>query len=189
MSFTNDETEEWTVEELISQDDDEFAEAVTEDLLYTISRGSPFQDKLIVERTLDALLDRFEFVSETLRRKARDPLIAPENIESTQRFLYLLRHSINVTERRSLRLLPPRSREISAWKNVLNQVLDEIEGDEVLDRVLDEISLPFYSFQRTMTLREWLTIRRDKDPSRMPAHRLAPEAALPPATPDYRVVA
>lgn len=153
-----------TVESLDAMDDDDFTEAVTEDLSWTGSIRSPFQDPALIRRTLATLEQRAHFVEENLRKKAEDPNVSADNFARTASFRRHLLVVIETVERQLRWQEAKPAREISGWKALLNEVLDEIEGTE-LDDVLDEINAPYAD---GISLRTWIERRRAKDPSRIP---------------------
>ena len=162
-NFTD--SEEPTVEELLALGEPDFIDEVTVDLTYTARADSPFQDERLRERTLDALTEHLWQTNARIQKRAEDPACTSEQFSSTLGFRKLLLYAIFQTERRIERSAHPNRRSVSLWKDELNTVADAIEGGPA-DHVLDEIQLPFPT--GTMTLRDWLDIRRTKEPSRVP---------------------
>ena len=149
-----------TVDELEALGESDFYEEVMEDLNFVRAAGSPFKDPRVVDRTHAALVDRLGFITESIVRKREigaDPTAAIRLRRHVISVLYAIEKAIEWRK-------AGKTRELSAWKDTLNKVLDEIEGDEEFDDILDEYSTPF----KGMSLRDWLEVRRVKDPSRIP---------------------
>lgn len=163
--MSEENQDEYTVDELLAMDDDQFREAATEDLYYTGSWESIFQDRRVIARTHLALMDKLGFANEVLVRKAADPMGDPRTYERAATFCRHLTVVVNILDKQMTWLQGVKAREVSAWKELLNKVLDEIEDDEEFDDVLDEFEIPF---RTNMTLRSWLQARRAKDPKRIP---------------------
>lgn len=165
----------YTVEQLLAMSDDTFHNAVTRDLKANGRSGSPFQDPQVIDRTYEALLEHLWTTDATMQRQAEDPKISAEHFARTRAFR---RHILTVADLTDLRIRRRRSSagESAAWRKLLNEVLDEIEGGPE-DAILDDLSIPFPGRRGTdepaLTLREWLETRRIKDPSRMPVKELA----------------
>lgn len=158
----------YTVDQLTEMDDEAFNRAVTENLRANGRQKSPFQDPSVAERTYCALLEQLWTTDAVMKRYAEDPEISAEHFARTVSFRHHLLGVMEITERR----ITWRSRNAGpAWRALLNDVLDEIEGGPD-DALLDEMQIPFPGRRGTkeesLTLRQWLEVRRVKDPSRIP---------------------
>ncbi len=160
---------EYTTDELIAMGDDRFADAVVENLHHAGAYKGPFQHPDVRARTLLALIEKLWFTDSQIEKQAEDPTYSIERYEKTLAFRRHLLAVVDLTERRISFDVPARVREASAWKQVLHEVLDEIEGGPD-DDILDEFDIPFVE---DLSLRSWLDIRRVKDPSRVKAKVVA----------------
>lgn len=157
-----------TVEELLALDDRTFADEASEDLEYTAGHQSPFQDPLVIRRTLTALLEKVWFADQTLHKYADDASVTAERYEATARFRRFLLSVVDITERRLTWMDGGHARQASAWKKILHEVLDALDGGPE-EWILDEFKIPFHN----MTLKAWREIRRVKDPRRVPVKEVA----------------
>lgn len=157
-----------TVEELLAISDGDFRAEATEDLEYTGAHSSPFQDPQVIRRTLTSLIDSLWFVDASVRKQAVDPRVDATKYERTLAFRRHLLSVIDITERRAEWAAGPTARQISAWKQLLHDLLDALDGGPE-EWVLDDLKIPFDN----LTLRAWREIRRVKDPRRVPAKEVA----------------
>lgn len=171
-NIANDD-EDYTVEELLEMSAGEFKEAVTEDLNYTGETASAFQDKRVVGRTLDALRTALWNVDQSLERNKNNLEYSDDKWDSAAVFRRLVIFTLNVTQNRVENTAGTNAQIGRMWRSKLHAVLDEIEGSE-LDHLLDDMRPPFTG---EMTLREWLLVRRAKDPHRIPERHEGERAA------------
>lgn len=175
-----EEDDDYTVDELLAMDDEDFADAVTEDLVYAGRHSSPFQAPELARRTLTVLVERVWFIDAVLQRNADNAEYSAERWEKSLAFRRHLLSVIDVTERRIRWMEGGGVRETRKWKALLNELCDEIEGSS-LDWLLDEFTIPFREWRSggevpdgpKMSLRMWLEVRRVKDPSRIPERAVA----------------
>ncbi|MGO2150822.1 MAG: hypothetical protein ACTH32_06430 [Microbacterium gubbeenense] len=165
MTFT-------TVESLINLDTQSFTQVVTDDLSLVGNAHGPFQDAKVIDRTYGALVERLSFVNETLAHKAEDPNVTPIEYARTQRFRRHIIAVLNTVERQMTWQQGVKAKQLSRWKDLLHKICDEIEGDEEFDDILDDadFQVPYGAGpgQGTfLSLRDWVAIRRIKDPSRV----------------------
>lgn len=164
-----------TVESLLDLEDEEFVDAVTDDLQLAGGAHGPFQDGRVIDRTYAALIERLGFVNETLRHKAEDPKVTPIEYGGALKFRRHVLTVLDAVERQMTWQQGVNARYLSKWKNLVNMLCDEIEGDDIFDEVLDDDDFRIPHGRGgggpRLTLREWLEVRRIKDPSRVPAYR------------------
>jgi hypothetical protein len=163
-------TAEYTAPELLAMDDEDFAEVVTDDLKYTASHSSPFQDPEVIRRTLTALIEHLWYIDSVIAKRAEDPNCSAEVYQKTIAFRRHLIASIDLTERRVTWLDGHDARKVSLWKKHLHEVLDQIAGSAE-DALLDEMTIPFPT--GPLSLRAWREIRNVKDPSRVVKQEVA----------------
>jgi hypothetical protein len=164
--YPNTDTE-YSINDLLAMSDERFGAAATANLHATTRWKSPFQQPDIVQRTLHALVEKLWFTDSQIGKKAEDPTYPIEQYERTLSFRRHLLASIDLTERRASN---GRQKEAQAWRALLHEVCDEIEGDDVFDEILDEFFIPFAGERDggpKITLRQWIEIRRIKEPSRV----------------------
>jgi len=158
-----------TPETLIQMNDRDFEELACENLYTTAAWQGPFQHPTVIHRTLSALSMRLSFTDSFMDRVADDPEYPAMKWKAAEKFRAHLVATISNTERR-LEFLPHSRRVERIWKKIVNEILDELEGSE-MDWILDEFNLNEY-FGETdglnMSLREWLDVRRVKNPNRVP---------------------
>lgn len=169
--MSNEFDDDYTTAELLGMDDEEFADAVTEDLAWTKASESPFQDAEVIRRTIAALVSKIHFADATLDRQAEDPEVSAKRFDGTASFR---RHLIAVLDISETRLYwqekryAGATREARAWKALLNRVCDAIENTN-LDDILDDLTIPMRDdADPKIDLRTWIAVRRAKDPSRAP---------------------
>ena len=159
----------YSVDDLLAMDDVRFGTEATADLRYTGRFKSNFQHKDVVDRTLHALLEKLWFVSDQIDKQREDPEVTPEHFQRTCAFRRHLLSVIDLTERRADRNYPGAS-TARAWRQVLNELCDELEGGP-MDWLLDDFLIPLPSMgsdNGDMSLRTWVGIRRVKSPERIP---------------------
>ncbi|MDF2990243.1 MAG: hypothetical protein K0S37_757 [Microbacterium sp.] len=154
-----------TVEQLRAMSDPVFYHAVTENLIVTKAYSSPFQDASIIERTEGALVNHLWRVDESLQKQAVDPDCTPERFARAQSFRRHLLATIDIVERRIAWLQGGNKNQlISAWKEFAHDLADALEHSNLASD-LDELMVPIGG----LTARQWLEVRRIKDPSRVPS--------------------
>lgn len=165
------ETVHYTLEQITAMGDQAFADAATKNLHYTTVHSSPFLDHTVIDRTAHSLLERLWRVRRAIEMQAEDPSVPAEVYARTKRFYSILQASIDIVDRRMIWQDGHMTRRhLRQWKAVANDLVDALEGTSG-DRALDEITIPFP--QGDMTVREWITIRRAKDPDFFPRKELA----------------
>ena len=167
--FDLDDEPEFTVESLLAMSEEDFASAVTDDLQETKRGDSPFQDRKVIHRTLTALGDHMWKTEAVLADQAEDVNCTPERFAGTVRFRRHLLSTIDSVERRLPWVLKNAGGDaLRRWKNFANDLADALEESSE-SSALDELIIPFAS----ISARQWLEIRRVKDPSRVPVKEAA----------------
>jgi hypothetical protein len=163
-------TANYTVEELVAMSDDDFQEVVTDDLRFTGRHYSPFQDPAVIRRTLTSLIEQLWYIDGVIAQRAEDPACSTETYRKTLAFRRHLLAVLDVTERRASWLETPDEGRLKAWRRLLHEVCDEIDGTPQ-QWILDDLVIPFPMHDPQykgagMTLRAWREIRIQKDPKR-----------------------
>lgn len=165
---------EYTVAELLAMSDKDFEAAVSEDLRQTSSWRSAFMDPQVIFRTEIALIQTLSRVEEAIHRQAEDPTYSAERYAKSLTFRRMVIMCIEILDRQVIRNGGSASsvrKGLKFWRQVANELADVIEGT-ALDRHLDEIEVALAGGSRgdgAMTVRQWVAVRRLKDPSRVPA--------------------
>jgi hypothetical protein len=150
--------------ELEALDDAAYAEALTADVKYAKAHSSPFQSEALITRTENALVDALWQVDIHIQQQAEDPSCPPERYKRSQNFRLLILSAIDITERRRDYYSANKgaANALRAWRAFAHELADIIEdGADAYE--LDEVEIPFGG----LTARQWLEVRRVKDPSRI----------------------
>lgn len=163
-------TANYSVDELVAMSDDDFQEVLTDDLRFTGRHQSPFQDPAVIRRTLTALIEQLWYIDSVIAQRAEDPDCSAETYRKTLAFRRHLLAVLDVTERRAAWLETPNEGRVRAWRRILHEVCDELDGTPQ-QWILDEFVVPFPMNDPRykgpgMSLRTWREIRVQKDPSR-----------------------
>lgn len=162
-----------TPETLIQMNDRDFEELACKNLYDTSSWQGPFQKPQVIDRTLEALNLRLCAIEAFMDRVAEDPTYPAEKWEATEKFQAHLTAVIANTEKHLDHLARNRSRRSTerAWKRITHELCDNLVGTDA-EWLLDDVNLNEYFGTMegmSMTLREWVAARCEKQPSRAAA--------------------
>lgn len=172
--MTNDvsptEDDDYTVEELLDMTEDEFRQAVTEDMHYTRRFTGPFQDPQVIARTLHALIDSLHWVNMQIEDRMEDPSCPPEVLQKTLRYRSHLLSTIDMTERRMGWIRGTKEATLRKWRAVLDEVVTGIlagrDDDEILATKIPSFRSVDGEEVESYSIEVWHEIRRAKHPGR-----------------------
>jgi hypothetical protein len=162
------EPEEW--ERLLTLDDEDFDDELTDDFYRTTSYRSPFLHPSVIERTWTHLNHALIRVDGQIRARAEDPNVTAEQYRRTVNYrAMVIRVLLMVEGHPNWPVGGSRSKrsEGQHWRLVAHRLAEVIEGGPDDDALDAQVAV------EQMTVRAWLERRRIKDPSRVPAKELA----------------
>lgn len=164
------EDDDYTVGELLAMGEEEFRQAVTEDMHYTRRFNGPFQDREVIARTMHALIDSLHWVNSQIDDRIEDPNCPAEVLQKTRRYRSHLLSTIDMTERRMGWMQGTKERTLRKWRAVLDEVVTGILAGHDDDEIL-AIQIPSFrdadgDESERYSLETWHEIRRAKDPAR-----------------------
>lgn len=164
------EDDDYTAEELLDMTEDEFRQAVTEDMHYTRRFNGPFQGEQVIARTLHALIDSLHWVNSQIEDRMADPDCPPEVLQKTIRYRSHLLATIDMTERRVAWIQGVKERDARKWRAVLDEVVTGILAGRDDDEIL-AIKIPSFRGQdgaesERYSIETWHEVRRAKAPAR-----------------------